>query len=100
MNVVGRARIPGVQCVRWNPRDVVSAAHRYPGYQENCRSRMVKKSWQSWAFNGHSESGLQMNSTEGIGGPPIPVQHDRNMVDNKLFGSMGWKTENYAAFVM
>ena len=32
---------------------------------------------------------MQENSSEGIGGPPIPVQDDRNLVDNKLFGIGG-----------
>ena len=36
--------------------------------------------------NCHIECRLQENSSEDIGGPPIPVQDDRNLVDNKLFG--------------
>ena len=40
--------------------------------------------WQSRAINYHSESGLQKNSSQGIGGPPIPVQVDGNLVDNEL----------------
>ena len=49
----------------------------------------VNETWLSRAFNCHSESRLQKNSSEGIGGPPIPVQVDGNLVDNELLGIGG-----------
>ena len=41
------------------------------------------------AINYHSESCLQKNSSEGIGGLPILVQVDGNLVDNELLGIGG-----------